>query len=197
MYICISLLLILFFLLSNIIVLAANRQGRSYTLAVNHLADWTADERAVLLGRLSDSNSGSTLKSVADQSAGSDSILGDVPDQICGQHTLTGKTIPASVDWRNDPRGVVLPPKDQGTCGSCWTYGITGTIEGQVALKTGKVSPSLSEQNLLDCSWGYGNMACDGGLDYMGVTWMIQHNEGRIATSDSYGGYLNQDGFCH
>ena len=25
---------------------------------------------------------------------------------------------------------IVNNPKDQGTCGSCWTYGTTGTIEG-------------------------------------------------------------------
>ena len=174
---------------------AANRQGRSYHLAVNHMADWTADERSALLGR---------VETVAENSAASEEsnasgsgLFGNLPTQVCGEHVLTGKSIPDGIDWREDKRGVVLPAKDQGTCGSCWTYGVTGTIEGQVALKTGKTAASLSQQNLMDCSWGYANMACDGGLDYMGLSWMLEHNEGRIATADSYGGYLNQDGFCH
>ncbi len=75
---------------------------------------------------------------------------------------------------------MVLPPKDQGTCGSCWTYGITGSVEGQVAIQTGKSSKALSEQNVMDCSWPYGNNACDGGLDFMGFTWLIQHNQGFV-----------------
>ena len=173
---------------------AANRQGRSYFLGVNHMADWTAAERTSALGRISGKN-GKQLSSESDDNA-NQSIFGDVPDQICGQHKLTGKEIPDRIDWRKDVRGVVHPPKDQGTCGSCWTYGITGTIEGQIAIKTGK-GVSLSQQNVMDCSWGYGNMACDGGLDYMGLTWLLQHNNGSLATEASYGSYLNQDGFCH
>merc|ERR1711959_124578 len=27
--------------------------------------------------------------------------------------------------------------------------------------------------------------------------WMLNNNKGQIATDESYGGYLNQDGFCH
>ena len=47
----------------------------------------------------------------------------------------------------------------------------------------------------MDCTWLYGNNACDGGLD--AFAWMLEKNNGQIATAESYGGYLNQDGFCH
>ena len=55
--------------------------------------------------------------------------------------------------------------KDQASCGSCWSFGSVGTLEGTNFLATGQMVP-FSEQALVDCSWGYGNNGCDGGEDY-------------------------------
>ena len=76
------------------------------------------------------------------------------------------KDLPESWDWRE--HGAVNPPKDQAICGSCWSFGTVGTLEGSYFVKTGKLM-KFSEQALVDCSWGYGNNGCDGGEEWRSV----------------------------
>ena len=50
--------------------------------------------------------------------------------------------IPASVNWT--AQGAVTPVKNQGQCGSCWSFSATGTMESAHYLTTGNLV-SLSE----------------------------------------------------
>ena len=114
---------------------------------------------------------------------------------------FTGKeALPETVDWRT--KGIVTPVKNQVqwlhkllhgnkerflfNAGAMWqllAFSTTGSLEGQHALKTGKLV-SLSEQQLMDCSTKEGDHSCEGGL--MDNAFKYIKKNGGIDTEECY-----------
>ena len=94
---------------------ASNRQHLSYSLAPNHMTDMTDAEMSRFRGRLR-----------------SKGYNGGAPFSYT-QYELD--STPNSLDWRL--YGAVTPVKDQASCGSCWSFGTVGSLEGANFLKTG------------------------------------------------------------
>jgi cathepsin L len=92
-------------------------------------------------------------------------------------------SLASSVDWST--AGAVTGVKDQGSCGSCWSFSATGALEGAYKLKHGSLK-SFSEQNLVDCDTyrnGGTDMGCNGGLMDSAFKW-VQKNGGLCSEAD-------------
>jgi C1A family cysteine protease len=98
-------------------------------------------------------------------------------------------SVPDSVDWVKE--GKVSEVKNQGQCGSCWSFSVTGALEYAYAIKYGEMI-ELSEQQLVDCSGDYGNQGCDGGLMDSGFEYVKDHG---LTTESNYA-YRAKDGSC-
>jgi len=72
------------------------------------------------------------------------------------------------INWAN--KGAVTNIKDQGQCGACWAFSVTGSVEALNQMYTGNLI-SLSEQNLVDCSSKNGG--CNGGNNEVAFEYII------------------------
>jgi len=101
----------------------------------------------------------------------------------------SGLGVTSSIDWVS--RGAVTPIKNQGQCGSCWTFSTTGAIEGAWQIATGELV-SLSEQQIVDCS-SSGGRGCSGGWPIRAIEW----EESQAICGENGYPYTAQNGNCH
>ncbi len=86
--------------------------------------------------------------------------------------------IPESIDWVQ--RGAVTPVKNQGQCGSCWSFSTTGAMEGAYFVAYNNLV-SFSEQELVDCD--NVDKGCNGGLMDNAFKW-VEKNGGLCSEND-------------
>jgi len=94
----------------------------------------------------------------------------------------------AVIDWSATP--FMQPVKNQQQCGSCWAFASACVMETMAAIQL-NMSVSLSEQDIVDCSFGSpaGN-GCDGG-DPLSLFQWAQNNA--IGSENPYG-YVSANG---
>lgn len=94
-----------------------------------------------------------------------------------------------SFNWAD--KGMVSGVKNQGSCGSCWAFSATGTVESFYAIsKSQKVL--VSEQQLVDCSRSFGNYGCSGGWPSNALNYVKKNG----LTTESKYPYTGRDGTC-
>lgn len=133
------------------------KENETYTLGVNHFADFTYEEfKAFYLTEFPQS---------------SIEILGN----ICEEPKRKSEGgVPDSVDWQASKN--VQKVKNQGSCGSCWAFSATAALESAISIAKKEEPLDISEQELVDCSKTYGNEGCNGGLMHWAFNYIADNN---------------------
>jgi len=135
----------------------SNNLGRSYELGHNQFSGMNRTEYLAWVQGPNPTINFFSVKSVASN-----------PENLTA--------LPYAVDWTT--KGAVTPVKDQGQCGSCWSFSTTGALEGAFAIKYGTLV-SFSEQQLVDCDTlgnGGRDHGCNGGLMDNAFAWIAKNN---------------------
>jgi C1A family cysteine protease len=133
-------------------IYASNAMNKSYTLGITENADRTFNEWKI------------------------DHLNGFKKPELMAEKNRTRFSTPAgfkepdSVDWV--AKGGVTSVKNQGTCGSCWTFSTVGALEGAMFV-AGRTMTELSMQHILACDTG--GQGCGGGLMDQAFDWVAQN----------------------
>jgi len=148
-------------------ITASNGQNRSYTLGITERADLTLEEFSTQY------------------------FTGFVPPLTAtsGDRSVfsapEGFSEPDSIDWVQ--KGGVTSVKNQGTCGSCWTFSTVGALEGAMFVAGRKIE-DLSMQHILACDTG--GHGCGGGSMDQAFDWVAQNGVPSLTDEP----YLCKDG---
>ena len=132
-----------------------NRQKLGYESEINFFADMTPQEKERYLG------------------------FNGTNGNVMREREVSTGEIPKVKSWINE--GAVTEVKNQGDCGSCWSFGSNGGLETAYKKATG-VLRSFSEQELLDCVYGWDG--CGGGWPKDCLRYSIR--TGRLASTTQF-----------
>jgi cathepsin L len=158
---------------------------KTWKNGINHFSDRTEEELKQLLGYRKE------LAYLSKSQKEAKRYVSPFPKQ------LLNAPIPKHVDWRE--KGVVTAVKDQGQCGSCWTFGTAETVESHFAIHTGDLM-DLSEQQILDCTPNPnqcgGTGGCGGGTAELAMARIIQMGGLSSEWTYSYQSYWGKNFQC-
>jgi C1A family cysteine protease len=146
-------------------IITHNSEDHQFTLGLNQFSDWTQEEYKSML----------TYEPLADS-------------EIVYENTaIDMNAVSNSVNWVT--AGAVNPVKNQGGCGSCWTFSTMAIMESTHKIKSGKLL-SFSEQQLVDCvTTSHG---CSGGNVGGALNYLMTN----AAMSEASYPYTAKDGTC-
>ncbi|EAR99856.1 papain family cysteine protease (macronuclear) [Tetrahymena thermophila SB210] len=136
----------------------------TYSLALNQFSDMTEEEFVEKVLMKSD-----FVDLHIQQATSNNSTTSTIEESTSSNSTSDNAAV--TVDWRT--KGAVTSVKNQGQCGSCWTFSAAGLMESFNFIKNKNLT-NFSEQQLVDCvnfANGYSSNGCNGGnptqcLDY-------------------------------
>lgn len=114
---------------------------KTHTMGLNDMADWTTEEFNQLLGFR---QTGTAAR--------------DAGEIFTLDKTNLKEATP--IDWRE--KGAVTSVKNQGSCGSCWTFSAVAAMEF-LDWQWNDELADFSEQQLVDCCHQDGSAGCNGG----------------------------------
>ena len=189
-----------------------NDRNMTYTLGHNHFSGLNTEEFSQYLGYSGDHTVGKFNPDKIKSKVHEIKCLNECVHEYDSKHkldtvdcvsnclsskNLRGSSVPDAVNWVE--LGGVTPVKDQGQCGSCWSFSTTGALEGAYFAKNHDLK-SFSEQQLVSCDNRKNtgtDMGCNGGLMDSAFTW-IENNKGLCSESDYpyTSGTTKQNGNC-
>lgn len=126
----------------------------SWFMSVSEFTDKTKEELAQMRGRRG----------------------GAMPGALSSVRSLQKHELPASVDWRD--HGVITSVKQQGSCGSCWAFAATETVESHYAIASRNLL-ELAPQALVSCMPNPdqcgGTGGCQGATGELAFNYTVEH----------------------
>jgi len=149
------------------------QEDKSWFATVNEFTDWTNEEFKA-------QRTGHYPHPMENLAAKQNIALGDLPDRIDHRET----------------EGRVTPVKNQGSCGSCWAFSATETLESHLSIATGEAAPILSPQQIVSCAPNPqhcgGTGGCKGSTQPLAFNYTMTAG---ITTDDNYP-YKGSTGKC-